>query len=133
MHRLFHLILALVSLSLLGCAQSTVTSQGEHQGRLFTGTIIHEDMTWSGDIEVEGVFVVGRGATLTIQPGTTVRFRKIDNNNDKIGDSEIRVSGRIIAESAKELPEILPFPRRLYRSAGALLNSLCIRLHLYSQ
>ncbi len=104
MHRLFHLILALVSLSLLGCAQSIVTPHGEHQGRLFTGTIIHEDMTWSGDIEIEGVFVVGRGATLTIQPGTTVRFRKIDNNNDKIGDSEIRVSGRIIAEGTKEAP-----------------------------
>lgn len=72
--------------------------------QLFTDTIIQQDMTWSGDIEIKGVFVVGRMATLTIKPGTTVRFHRIDTNNDDIGDSEIRVLGRILAEGSKEAP-----------------------------
>ena len=59
--------------------------------------VIRRDTTWSGEITIEGVVVVGRGATLTIAPGTTIRFRKIDRNKDMIGDSEIRVLGRLLA------------------------------------
>ena len=59
--------------------------------------VIKEDTTWAGDVVVDGVVVVGRGATLTIAPGTTIRFRQRDTNRDGIGDSEIRVLGRLLA------------------------------------
>jgi hypothetical protein len=48
--------------------------------------------------------VVGRGATLTINPGTTVLFEKVDTNNDSIGDSEIRVLGRLLARGTHDDP-----------------------------
>ncbi len=60
--------------------------------------VIHEDTVWSGEVLIEGVVMVSRQATLTIKPGTEIRFKKIDRNNDGIGDSEIRVLGRVLAE-----------------------------------
>jgi hypothetical protein len=104
MKRLFRLFVTVVTLSLLACGQSSKATDSARRELLFSDTIIHQDMTWSGDIAIRGVFVVGRGATLTIQPGTTVRFHRIDSNNDQIGDSEIRVLGRILAEGSKEAP-----------------------------
>ncbi len=81
-----------------------ISAYGDEEGILYTDTIIHEDMTWSGNIAIRGIFVVGRGATLTIKPGTIIRFHKIDTNNDHIGDSEIRVLGRLLAGGTKEKP-----------------------------
>lgn len=66
--------------------------------------VIREDTTWSGEIIIEGVVVVGRKATLTIEPGTTVRFKRVDSNADSIGDSEIRVLGRLLAEGTPARP-----------------------------
>ena len=83
----------------------TLAVAGEDEN-LYGDTIIQQDMTWSGEIAIKGVFVVGRGATLTIEPGTTVRFHRIDANNDQIGDSEIRVLGRIKAIGTSEKPII---------------------------
>ncbi len=66
--------------------------------------VIRKDEIWSGEVIVKGVVVVGRGATLIIKPGTKIRFRKIDRNNDGIGDSEIRVLGRLLAEGTEKSP-----------------------------
>ena len=59
---------------------------------------ITEDTVWSGDIIINGVVSVQRGVTLTIKPGTTVKFKKIDRDGNRIGDGEILVEGRLIAE-----------------------------------
>lgn len=59
--------------------------------------VLQTDTLWSGDILIQGVVVVGRKATLKIAPGTNIRFKKIDRNHDGIGDSEIRVLGRLLA------------------------------------
>ena len=96
----FSLNIALVGLVILLLPVTSLA--GEEL--FFSDKIIQHNMTWSGDIAIRGVFVVGRGATLTILPGTTIRFQKIDTNNDQIGDSEIRVLGRIKAEGTKENP-----------------------------
>lgn len=98
------LIAVIAALGLASCAKSPQAVPGVGEGHLITDTIIHQDTTWSGDITIRGVFVVGRGATLTIAPGTTVRFQRVDSNNDGIGDSEIRVLGRILAEGTKDAP-----------------------------
>jgi hypothetical protein len=66
--------------------------------------VITEDTVWSGNITVDGVVVVGRSATLTIQPGTTILLKRRDLNHDGIGDSEIRVLGGILAQGSAEQP-----------------------------
>jgi len=64
--------------------------------------VLSHDTTWSGEVVISGVIVVGRGVTLTIKPGTTIRFKRIDRNQDGIGDSEIRVLGRLLAQGTAE-------------------------------
>ncbi|HSH13503.1 MAG TPA: right-handed parallel beta-helix repeat-containing protein, partial [Desulfurivibrionaceae bacterium] len=60
--------------------------------------VISQDTVWSGEVNIEGVVVVARQATLVIDPGTTITFNRIDRNKDGIGDSELRVLGAIRAE-----------------------------------
>ncbi|GAB4239137.1 MAG: hypothetical protein OHK0028_16910 [Deltaproteobacteria bacterium] len=62
------------------------------------------DETWSGEVRIRGSVVVPRGVTLTIAPGTVVRFEKIDVDADGIGDSELYVEGDLIAEGAPGRP-----------------------------
>jgi len=61
-------------------------------------TVIDRDTVWSGRVEIAGRVVVARGAILTIRPGTAVRFRKVDRDKDGVGDGELRVLGRLVAE-----------------------------------
>jgi hypothetical protein len=68
--------------------------------------VIRQDTSWSGQIIIEGVIVVGRRATLTIEPGTSVRFKRIDSDADGTGDSELRVLGGIVAEGTIDRPII---------------------------
>jgi parallel beta-helix repeat protein len=104
MKLLFSLILIVFTLTSTGCGLFSATTFDDEQKILQTDAIIQQDVTWSGTIDIRGVFVVGRGATLTILPGTTVRFHKIDTNRDGIGDSEIRVLGRILAVGTRDNP-----------------------------
>lgn len=66
--------------------------------------VLTQDTVWSGLITIDGVVVVGRAATLTIEPGTTIRFKRRDRNQDGIGDSEIRVLGGIQALGRADQP-----------------------------
>lgn len=61
-------------------------------------TVIDRDTVWGGTVEIAGRVVVARRATLTIRPGTVVKFRKIDRDQDGVGDGELRVLGRLVAE-----------------------------------
>lgn len=67
-------------------------------------SVIYEDTTWSGEVLVEGAVMVARAVTLRIEPGTIIRFKRIDRDNDGIGDGELRVTGRIIAKGTAEKP-----------------------------
>lgn len=90
--------------------------------------VIHEDTIWNGYIVIQGTIHIARGATLKIKPGTTVLFRKSDNNNDGVGDGKITVSGRMIAEgapdamirftSAEEEPEMMDWSYLLFFVSG---------------
>jgi len=62
------------------------------------------DETWRGEVRVRGSVVVPRGVTLTVEPGTVVRFEKIDVDGDGIGDSELYVEGSLLAEGTPERP-----------------------------
>jgi len=48
--------------------------------------------------------VVRRGVTLTILPGTIVKFLWIDEDGDNIGDGELTVEGTLIAKGTAEQP-----------------------------
>jgi nitrous oxidase accessory protein NosD len=61
-------------------------------------------VTWEGTVTLTGATVVKKGAVLTIRPGTTVRFVRTDADGDGIGDGELVVEGRIIADGTKEAP-----------------------------
>ena len=91
--------LVLISLVISSCGAKQ--SFPEH---VYADQLIRSDVSWSGRITVRGAVVVGRGATLTITPGTTILFEKIDSNNDGIGDSEIRVLGRLLARGTYDKP-----------------------------
>ncbi len=70
----------------------------------FTDQVLRTDTVWSGQVTIDGVVVVERGARLTIEPGTVVRFVKRDRNGDGIGDGELRVLGTVLAEGKGEAP-----------------------------
>lgn len=62
------------------------------------------DTTWEGSVTVVGQVFVKKGATLTILPGTVVRFSWLDEDANGIGDGELNVEGRIVARGTRERP-----------------------------
>jgi parallel beta-helix repeat protein len=63
---------------------------------------ITKDTTWSGTILLRGQNVVKKGCTLTILPGTVVKFLWSDEDGDNIGDGELTVEGLLIAKGTKD-------------------------------
>jgi hypothetical protein len=60
---------------------------------------LSEDTTWRGDVQVEGAVTVAPQATLSIEPGTVIRFRR------KTPQAPLLlVQGRIVAAGTKEAP-----------------------------
>ncbi len=64
--------------------------------------VIDKDTTWSGTVFIKGQTVVKKGAALTIEPGTLIKFEWSDEDGDDIGDGELNIEGRIIARGAKD-------------------------------
>ncbi len=56
---------------------------------------IGEDTDWEGTVYIRGQVVVQPSATLTIRPGTTVAFRRLDTNGDGLGESHLLILGTI--------------------------------------
>jgi len=126
------LILSLLCPGLLGAEPLVLHDQ-----------MLSTDTTWSGEVLIKGIVVVGKKATLTIEPGTVVRFARLDRNNDGIGDGEIRVLGRIIAvgtmmknirfESAAENQQMKDWSYvLLYTSAQKSVIQYCQFSHAFS-
>ena len=44
---------------------------------------IDKDTTWSGNIIIGGDIYIPPGVTLTIAPGTIIKFKKIDEKSDQ--------------------------------------------------
>ncbi len=53
------------------------------------------DEVWRGEVVLGGRVTVVPGATLTLEPGTRVAFRKLDTNGDGLGEGELLVLGGI--------------------------------------
>jgi hypothetical protein len=67
-----------------------------------TDYIIDRDTVWKGNIFITGTLWVKRGVTLIVEPGTVVKFRKLDRDDNGIGDGELIIEGRIIARGTKK-------------------------------
>jgi len=65
-------------------------------------TVITHDTVWQGEIIIQGVINVKRGATLTIRPVTVVRFKKIDRDQTSVCDREYLIEGRLIARGSAD-------------------------------
>jgi len=89
-----------------GCLPRLQDTDVDHPVLSYQDTVIHSDTIWHGVVDITGVVVVGRQATLSITPGTIIRFHKIDRNRDGIGDSELRVLGRLLAQGDTDTPII---------------------------
>jgi len=72
--------------------------------REYSDGVIAADTVWEGEVVITGPLVVKKGATLTLRPGTSVRFRRVDTDGDGIGDGEINVEGTLIARGTKTEP-----------------------------
>jgi hypothetical protein len=72
---------------------------------------IGADAEWGGNVTVIGQLVVKKGATLTILPGTTVRFAWLDEDGNGIGDGELDVEGRLVARGTRERPIVFTSAR----------------------
>jgi len=99
MRSLLLALLALLASSLTGCIAPSAD-----QPLLLDKAYITEDTTWSGTVLLRGQNVVRRGVTLTILPGTVVKFLWIDDDGDAIGDGELTVEGRLIAQGTSDKP-----------------------------
>lgn len=72
---------------------------------------ISRDTTWSGAVLVNGDVYVEPGATLTILPGTVVKFKRIDETSDQnlfavdspyYPQAELIIRGRLVAKGTAE-------------------------------
>ncbi len=59
-----------------------------------------KNTTWCNDVTVDGNVLVPRGVTLTVEPGTTVRFKAYRGYKEPEKRLRIRVEGRLVANGA---------------------------------
>jgi len=67
-------------------------------------TQILTDTVWEGIVRIDGTVHVAKGVTLTIRPGTEVRFVRRDADADGLGDATLAVEGRLLAVGSREEP-----------------------------
>lgn len=86
-------------------------SCGGQQGTVVQKGTIQSDTTWANQIVVKGDVEVAKGVTLTVTPGTVVKFAKIEpggsanlytTKEDYFDTAELIVSGRLIAKGTKD-------------------------------
>lgn len=117
--KLFAVIMAIVSLA--GCAslseRTKVYAPADLNEQEYGLTTIETDTVWSGRINITGDVMVKEGATLTVMPGTVVRFDTIEPKLDKDGGrnmlgldspyfpgAEIIIRGRLVAVGTADNP-----------------------------
>ncbi|MEN8135331.1 MAG: right-handed parallel beta-helix repeat-containing protein [Thermodesulfobacteriota bacterium] len=88
---------------LAGCERKPVTE--------LNMATLEKDTTWSGEVRVNGDVYVPVGVTLTILPGATVKFKRIDEKSEQnmfdidspyYPQAELIIRGRLIARGTKK-------------------------------
>jgi len=92
-------LVALLLVAGSGCQKQQVTE--------LTKQTIDKDTTWSGVIVIDGDIYIPPGVTLTIEPGTVIKFKRIDENSDQnmfaidspyYPEAELIIRGKLIAK-----------------------------------
>lgn len=65
---------------------------------------LFQDTVWSGEVLVDGIVTVAPEVVLEIRPGTVVRFTRMDSNVDGIGEHELFIQGRLVAQGTAAQP-----------------------------
>ncbi|RNC67594.1 MAG: hypothetical protein ED859_14030 [Desulfuromonadales bacterium] len=83
---------------------SRVASQGavSSSSRAYRDVVLTEDTVWRGDVVIEGSLTVAPQTTLTLEPGTVVRFRRTTAGED--AGPLLLVQGRLVARGSAEAP-----------------------------
>jgi parallel beta-helix repeat protein len=88
----------------LGCSK-------KEQIKEYNMQTLENDTTWQGTVHVNGDIYVPPGVTLTVLPGTTVKFKRIDEKSDQnmfdidspyYPEAELIVRGKIIAKGTEK-------------------------------
>ncbi len=96
---LLFFLLGLLLLS--GCVSHVVSVSPKLQ---FSDAEIRRDTVWKGSVLIDGSVRVYKGVTLTIEPGTEIRFVRRDADGDGLGDGTLIIEGTIRAEGTAEAP-----------------------------
>ena len=83
-------------------------------GNRLSGGEISGNVTWAGQVKIQGDVVLAKGSRLTILPGTEVVFYPAGNNDRFVTHphfpgSELIVLGQIIAEGSPEQPIVFRY------------------------
>jgi hypothetical protein len=70
--------------------------------RFYRDAVLTEDTVWRGEVFVEGSLTVAPQTTLTLEPGTVVRFRRTASGEG--AGPLLLVQGRIVARGSAEAP-----------------------------
>ena len=98
------LLLVLLAGLLGGCAKKEPLLELSSQ-------TLGKDTTWQGTVLIKGDIYVPPGVTLTVLPGTTVKFARIDEKSDQnqfgvdspyYPEAELIIRGRLIAKGDKD-------------------------------
>jgi hypothetical protein len=100
------ILIVLVGVALSSCAPQ--------KGKVVEKGTIKSNTTWSGEVLIKGDVEVAKGATLTIMPGTVIRFARIEpygpanlhgkdtGYNFAFERAELIVRGKLLARGTKE-------------------------------
>lgn len=101
----FWVLISCMALTLLaGCAKEKIITTLDMQ-------TLKKDTVWQGTVMVNGDIYVPPGVTLTVMPGTTVKFKRIDETStqnmfDVISphypEAELIIRGRLIAKGTSK-------------------------------
>jgi hypothetical protein len=115
--------LLLALLLVTGCQKTPVTELSKQT--------LDQDTTWSGVVIISGDIYVPPGVSLTIEPGTIVKFKKIDASSDQnlfhtdspyYPEAEIIIRGSLIARGTPDKQIVFTSAEMVPRAAdwGAL-------------
>jgi len=68
--------------------------------------VIRQEILWDKEVKVDGIVIVAKEGSLKIVPGTRVVFSVRDDDGDGIGDSELRVEGRLEVTGTEKDPVV---------------------------
>lgn len=93
---------ASVRTPLAGSSRTAPRNAGVPPDRLYRDVVLDEDTTWRGEVAVEGSLTVPPQTTLTVEPGTIVRFRRTAAG---AGNGPVLlVQGRLVVRGTAESP-----------------------------